>query len=604
MINTMSLRRRTVLVAATALAAAWTAGAATISGTVSSASSGVRLSSMVVAAYDTSGVLRANGTTATNGRYTLSVPPGDYRVLAYDPAGVFATAFDGGADSFETSPVRNVAEAVEIDFALVTGGMISGTVSVSGGGRLGDAVVEVYNLSGTRRAFGATDALGEYSIVVPPGDYKVVAYDPRGLLATQFHPRVRAWDEAAPVHVNAGANASGITFVLAAAAGISGTAVDGATGVALSGVAIYAYTPDGARVAQVDTDAAGAFRLDVPAGDYRLVAADPNRVFATTFHVASKSFEASNVLTVRSGEQLRDVRIALARGGTITGHVSAGPGIVVLAYNPDGTLHTEAVTGADGNYVLVAAAGEYRVVATDPAGVYASEFYSGTQSFPTAQPVFVTVGAPTTGVDFSLDRAGRFLGRVTRSLTSQPLADITIAAYAAAGVLTGSTRTGADGRYVLILPEGSYRVLAFDEELTFATAYAGGAKTYESTMPAALAPGATVTADFAMTNGVRVTGQVTDTQGNGLSGVEVFALDAVGERVAAGTSNDGAFVFVVPSGAYRFVAIDPSRRHAIRYYPDAVRFEDAAVVSILPGQSAPLAFSLPAGTARRRAVRH
>src|SRR5688572_4591499 len=81
--------------------------AATVSGFVTSSATGNPLSGMVVAAYDAAGNLRGTATTDATGFYQLlQLPVGDYRFLAYDPLGVYATRFDANAESFETSPLR------------------------------------------------------------------------------------------------------------------------------------------------------------------------------------------------------------------------------------------------------------------------------------------------------------------------------------------------------------------------------------------------------------------------------------------------------------------------------------------------------------------
>jgi hypothetical protein len=601
----MPLFLRVTLVVATLLAGA-TASAAAITGTVTNAANGARLANMVVAAYDATGIQRGLATTGSDGRYSISVPSGDYRVLAWDNSLEFATAFDGGAESFETSPVRTLtaSSSVEVNFALVVGGTIRGSVTNSSGNPVGVAVVEIYNLSGTRRTFAAVDSAGHFSIVVPPGDYKAVAYDPRGILATQFHQRVRAFSDAAVIHVDARDTVSGVSFRLAQTASIDGTVVDGATGVALPGVVVYAYTAAGAQVTSASTDASGAYRLLVPSGDYRLVAGDPERVYATTFHVSSRSFEQSDVVVLSDGQQLRDVRLTMQRGGSIEGHIPAGAGITVQAYNADGTLHVATITDTNGNYRLVAAPGEYRIVAFDAAGNFSAEFYGSAQTFAAATPVLVTAGSIATGVNIDLDRAGRVSGRAVRGTTAQPLAKITIAAYDADNLLVATTRTGSDGRYVLALRPGVYRLAAFDEELNLSTAYAGGARTFESSVPVTIVADTAATVDFTLAAGVRVSGLITNAQGEPLSGVDVFALDAAGERVAgAVTHGDGSYVMAVPPGSYKFVAIDGRRRFGSRYYPGVQSFGEALPVSIAPGQSPPVSFEL-VGLSRRRAVRH
>jgi len=137
---------------------------------VTDAASGGRLSSMVVRAYTAAGLDVSATTSDSAGRYTLGLPQGDYRILAYDQNGVYATSFGPNADSFETAPILHLTatDVANYNFALPVGGSISGAVTAAGGS-VSQAVVAVYNLSGTRRGFTAADSSGNYSIVVPPG---------------------------------------------------------------------------------------------------------------------------------------------------------------------------------------------------------------------------------------------------------------------------------------------------------------------------------------------------------------------------------------------------------------------------------------------------
>jgi hypothetical protein len=574
------------------LTAATAANAATVSGNVTSSATGQRLGGMVVQAYDAAGILRGVATTDLTGLYVLTLPVGQYRVLAFDPTGIYATMFDANAESFETSPLRSIpAGGASISFALVEGGALSGTVHTTSGTQLPDAIVEAYNLSGTRRGFTTTNAAGEFKLVVPPGDYKLIAYDATGTYAASFHSGAQSFGEATPVRVVPSANTT-VDFTLATAAQISGRAVDATTGAALASITVYAYTPAGALVATTITDAAGFFRLSLPAGDYRLVAADAARAYANAYYDRASSFQAANVVTLLTGEQRADLQLALTRGARITGHVNA-PNLVVAAYNLDGTLHVSTTSDANGNYTLVVVPGEYRIAVSDPSLTYAALFYGGSTDFRVAQRLTVT--GDMTGIDVTLPRGGRITG-IVRSNTSQPLIGMTVGAYDIQGTLAASAITGGDGRYSLVVAPGLYRVVAFDPTLIYATSYAGGALSYETTGPVSVQADVTITADFTMRRGVRISGSVTTPFGTPADDIEIFALDASGNRIAGAVSSDGTFTIVVPPGTYRLIALDPHRRYAAS--------EPSAFITVTQGQTpAPIALTLQAAS-RRRAVRH
>ena len=172
------------------VAIAASAAAAVVKGTVTDAGNGTRLPNMVVAAYTTAGALMAVSTTDSNGNYSLTFATGAYRLLAYDNAGTYATTFAGDADSFETSAVLNVTGDVNnFNFALRKAGTVTGTVVAAASGTpLRAITVAAYNSgSGTRRGFAQTDATGQYRLVLPPGAYRIAAYDDGGTYAVRFY---------------------------------------------------------------------------------------------------------------------------------------------------------------------------------------------------------------------------------------------------------------------------------------------------------------------------------------------------------------------------------------------------------------------------------
>ncbi len=588
-------RRRTTLVLFLGFLAAASARGAVVQGIVTSAAGNVRLPGKVVQAYDANGVLRGNGSTDAAGMYTLTLPSGAYRLLAYDPAGELATAFYGGADSFDSTPLAEVRDGapVQANFSLVLGGRITGTVS-AGATAVPGAVVEAYNLSGTRRGFTTTNASGEYSLVLPPGDYKVFAYDANGIFAGEFHQNVRAFADATPVRVTA-PNAANLAFALERVARVTGFIRDAGTGAGLPAIFVYAYTAAGARVAETTTDPAGAFRFELGPGQYRFVSGDPSRAYGPAYYAGARSFTTANVVTLTPGQQLAGVTLLAERSALIRGRVPAG--LTVVAYNLDGTQHNAAQADANGDYVLVVAPGDYKVAVIDPTGAYAAQFHVSTTSFLTAHEIVILGGQTLTGIDFSPPRAGRFTGGVRDAASTQPLAGMVVVAYDTNGLPVGEATTASNGTYTLAVAPGQYRLLAFDIALQYATAYAGGAVSYDATVPLSVAADVTVSADFTMRRGVRVSGTVRNQGGDPISGVEIFAVDLSGNRVAAATTNAGAFAMVLLPGTYRFVAFDPQSRYFTEQYAGG------AQVTIGSQTPAPLGFVLNP-VKRRRIVRH
>ncbi|MFC6705026.1 beta strand repeat-containing protein [Flexivirga alba] len=172
------------------------ASAGGISGTVSAASDGAKVSGATVQAYDANGSsIGTEPTTATNGTYTVAgLATGTYTICfsASDASGGSSTsgylsqcyrgiAWDGSsAPPAGTSAVPVTAGSVKpgVDAALKSAAGISGTVT-SGGAGVGGVNVEVFNSAGNQVDSAATGTTGGFSVLgLPTGSY-TVCFDAR-----------------------------------------------------------------------------------------------------------------------------------------------------------------------------------------------------------------------------------------------------------------------------------------------------------------------------------------------------------------------------------------------------------------------------------------
>ena len=152
------------------------------------------------------------------------MPPASYRVVAYDPAGIYATTFFGNAPSFDLSQALTVSGSdrlTGVDFALVRGGVAAGRVVASDTGQpLAGMIVAAYNLTGSLRGFQATTATGTYELVLPPGRVQDRRPMTKGVYAVKFHSGTDDMRDAGGGA--ASARLSGIDFGLAGAATVAG----------------------------------------------------------------------------------------------------------------------------------------------------------------------------------------------------------------------------------------------------------------------------------------------------------------------------------------------------------------------------------------------
>jgi Carboxypeptidase regulatory-like domain len=593
------------------------AAAGTISGTVTQTGTATPLPSMTVAAYDAAGALQSSVNSDGQGHYTLTLPEGMYRVLAYDPAGVYATTFYENAESFDTSrpiALQETQSVSAVDFALARGGFIAGVVSV-GSSPMAGITVAVYNLSGTLRGLTKTNGNGVFQLVLPPGSYKVAAYDDARVYATTFHSESASFALATPVGVSAGSTAT-VDFHLLAGARIRGRATDAISGVALGGIVVTAYDAAGFVTGTATTTAAGNYELFLPAGSYRIVFEDRTGTYASVYYADAESFETATAIGVAAGTSTGNVDAAMQRGARLTGSVrdavSGAPlaAIVVAAYNAGGTVRTLTTTAANGQYTLVVPPGSYKVGAYDTSVVYAPQFHAGQTAFAYGLTTNVAAGAFAGGIDFTLRRGGHVSGPVTDRATGASLAGVTVGAYDLSGTLVTSVRTAADGTYRLVVAPGIYKLVAFDEAFRYANAYLDGAASFEASRTVSIAADEESSgADFLMAAGAKASGSATDlTSGAPAAGIVVTAYDSTGTATASSTTSAaGNFAFTVPPGTYRFVAADPLHRYATSYYQNASAFNDAVQITVTAGGNATaIAFRLTRAPApsRRRAARH
>lgn len=569
---------------------------ATISGTVVPGA-------MSVAAYDGAGNLAAGGVAASDGRYALTLPAGVYRVLAFDPAGLYATSFYPDAESFETSGLLDVQVSVgSINMTLARAGYVAGSVSSASGARAA-ITVAAYNPSGTRRGFTQTDTAGRYRLTLPPGTYKLAAYDEARRWATAFYAGETAFERATGVTVEREVTKSA-DFVLSLAGFISGVVRDASTNAPLAGIRASAWDAGGLVISSARSDSTGRYELALPAGSYRLVFDDAvDGVYASVYGAGAESFDRSAPVSV-SEEQSVAFDVSMARGGRIDGTLRDGltgmplAGLEVAAFNESGTTRTQGRTAANGTFSLLVPPGSFRIGGFDTSLDYATAFHPGQMLFACAIPVPITSGSTAGGLDLALRRGGRIAGTSLDGRTALPVEGMTLGAFDADGALVASCISGSDGFCRLVAPPGAYRAVVFDPALRYVSFDAG---IVTVAVGEELSLGA-----ITVFEGARIDGTVRAvTSGSPVDGIIVVAYDLAGvEVVATVTGACGEFGMVVPSGTYQFAAADPRKRYVASFYRNAPSIDEAARITVVTGTRFSADFALAsAAQLRRRPVR-
>ncbi|NBB92594.1 MAG: hypothetical protein GVY32_05430 [Gammaproteobacteria bacterium] len=379
--------------------------------------------------------------TASDGSYRLrDLATGEYRIEFLSPDGQYLTRFHAGADSLETAtPVAVTAPAVTagIDESLPLAGAISGTVSNAFGDAYDLLVVNAYRLVGSE--YVLQDSVieqndTEYRITrLPTGTYRVF-FRGGGFSGTpdvEFYDDAPELESATDLTVTAGTETGGIDAVLGVTPGgsISGTVTDG-EGQPAEGITVKLYDNDFLDD-EVLTDASGEYAFSpLDPGVYFVQFEDSGGTLPGEFYLDVATFDRATPIVVEDAavagiDAVLDGAQSSVGGGLISGAVtdpsgSALEGIQVSCQPVDPDVIDDqpcfGITGADGGFAIGGRllTDDYEVRFTDPAGVYATEYFNDRIFSQDADTVAASPGTETTGVDAELAEGATIEGTVTR----------------------------------------------------------------------------------------------------------------------------------------------------------------------------------------------
>ena len=462
------------------------------------------------------------------------------------------------------------------------GGWISGIVRHDGS-PLGGVEVGFFDASGTQVGTALTGPSGIYtSPLLVPGDYYArVDLSP---YACQYHDHVSCNGGtpvaagAAAIQVTESATTPNVDFDLVHTGTIAGTVTDEQSGTPLS-VTVWIWDARGTIVYWNTSSASGTYSATLPPGQYRVVAGngDPDHVpeVYDNLQWIGWPWGLTGTAVNVTADSTSTVNFQLARVGRIHGTVTDAAGGLPLEGQDVCIWHSWAftcgTTDANGVYTITGLpAGEYPVFANGTSG-YGILYYDGSAGVPAysgsapqgATKVTVTAGATVDGIDFALHGGARIEGTVTDQATTNPLPSVTVNVYSEFGQQLIGGKTDATGHYVLGgLGAGTFYVRT-DNSDGYANQCFGGtvcpvlqaADVYESMgspdfiagTPIVLAADATAQGiDFALAKGGRISGRLTNAQGQGIGG-SLIVFDAARRKVA-GVNTDSSGNYVTPQG--------------------------------------------------------
>src|SRR5574341_1044634 len=538
----------------------------------------------------------------------LTQNDGTYRVEALKSGNYFVQIWADGyisefydnartPDQATLVAVNEPNETSNINFVLSTGGAISGQVADKDNKPIAGAIVQAYFAKPDSlfyRGFGMalTEEDGTYKIIgLEPGAYIVSAeaWTPWSY-AQQWYENVGSPDSATVIQVEEEQTVTGIDFTLdlpKIAGSINGV-VTNLKGEPLAGASIQAYGPaDSIELkprfwGYANTDSSGRYRIDLPAGDYLVMASAYNGWQSVVLWYPNVSTPDSAVLVTVEKDVDRegiDFKLPLVNGdGVIAGKVTAEDGralagafieVMPATTEPAWKVWAYGSTDSTGHYIVsTLPPGQYFVHAqyweNDRFG---EQWYLLADSREQATAITLDESQKIGDIDFKLKIKpiyGSIFGRVTADANGAPIprAYVEISPlkrdyYRAAPIAfwNWNTVTNERGEYRLnLLPEGEYLV----------SVYANGAFEYfenaivpEQATPVKVIGGDSVQVHFGLTprsegNGV-ITGTVVEEFGNA-----PLPIAVVTARPTVTPQSEMFFTAVTePDGSYKMAGLAP-----------------------------------------------
>lgn len=580
---------------------------ATISGTVTN-SSGEGIEEVNVTAFlKTTGSSSENwaGSSSSDASGTYSIgdlAAGSYTLQFSAPG--FVTHWWEGAATSDTATYFTVdaGAASSKDATLTTGATIAGTVTKSGGTGLKDLYVVAYQKStgGVRDWAGSayTDASGKYSISsLAAGNY-TLEIGGNSSYASEWWNDAESFETATYFELSSGESTTK-NVALAPAATISGT-VTNSSGIAISGVSVYASQKNGSSGGGVTTNSSGAYSIKgLAAGSYTL---SFNKAgYVGEWWSNTPSWQNATYFGLTAGASTTKDAV-LAKGATISGVVksSAGTGVKdvsVTAYLKSPTSSNpnyarSATTDASGKYSIgELAAGSYTLQFRTSSN-YVAEWWSDADSFEKATYFTLAAGASTTK-DAALMKGATISGTV-RDSSGVALAGVWVNAQSKTPGLYGGATTDAAGKYSITgLRAGSY-TLQFNGNSSNAPEWWSNATSPDAATYFALAAGAATTKDAALVKGATISGTVKDAAGAVLEGVRVSAQSKTGLYGSAMTDAAGKYSITgLAVGSYTLSFY--ASGYAGEWWSNAASFEKASYFAVAASASTVKDAALAAG---------
>ncbi|RLI14519.1 MAG: hypothetical protein DRO43_03805, partial [Candidatus Hecatellales archaeon] len=493
-----------------------------VSGTVTRSDTSAPVEGAQVGLWDPINEIAYTGPpTDANGSYTVTVPSGVYDFQVNPPAG------SGLAIYYE--PGLPVSSDLTKNVVLLTGFVVSGQVTQTGGSPVAGARFTLWDPINSRGYGTETDTNGNFSFIAPASTYELYVEPPQG-------SNLAAYAESN--FVVSGDTTKNVT--LSSGYTVSGTVSD-PNGNPVQGAIVTLWDPiNQAGYGAPPTGPNGNYSLSVPAGIYEFHVDPPPSSNLAMYHEMDVTINSDITKNV-----------TLTSGYTVSGVVSdsnSNPvqGAQVMLWDPINQAgYGSPPTNSQGQYSLSVPAGTYEFTVMPPLGQgLAAYSESGfTVSGDVTKNVTLTSGSTISGV------------------ISDPNGDPVQGAFVflwdpinQAGY--GGPPTGSNGAYTMTVPNGTYE-FHIDPPPNSNLAHYSESVTISGN----------TTKNVTLSSGYTVSGTVSDPNGNPVQGAIVVLWDPIsGAGYGRPTDASGQYSLTVPAGTYEFHVEPPPGSNLAIYH--------------------------------------
>ena len=633
---------------------------------------------VAVFAFDRHGYFAGEAETDETGNYVITgLPTGEYYVVTwsrfyvdelYDNVMTPLTSLETWREATLVQVTEN-AITRNIDFDLLPGALISGQVLKPGGVQpVQDkrAVIIVTRsdkpLPLVERMVFVTD--GQYEIRVPYSGSVKVMINVEGYVPA-WYENVTEWTSASFIEIpSLSANIENINFTLAvdpeiANQGVISGTIRPAQGLVSPLTIAYAISLEDTSFGGLGLGLFGGYSIDgLPAGDYVVYGQDILGNLTGTGNFMGEFYNdvqdplLATPVTVRPGQETRDINFTLDPGGSISGQVTdskgnaldsllvvavhseiGGPGkdpyltrlqIAAAPTDLQGRYHIQGLPTAE--YYVRTVSGfwldvnAFEVRDGKHSGKVVDEFYGDVYNLlevTSSATVAVTVPGETGNVDFQLADPGYINGSVTDAVNGTPVTDLELVAVNAGSgyPVLPLGQVNADGSYVLgPLAPGEFKVLALTNltgDDPHLTEFYNGTTSFDDAQNFVVDGNIIGGINFTLEPGASIQGFVDLAQGaqeylagrDSLDGFPVFAMNAESGEIVNYNFvqfNGGFRIDHLPAGQYRVMVLPILEPFAATFWGGGQNFNDpnSQILDLAQGETENITLELNQASGR------